>query len=250
MDIRASLTGLRAMVFFSFRKLLSNRRWAIVLLSAVLVGAVMGYSATLEGADADGASDLMNLLMLTFFLPIMALVYGASMIRNEIDDRSITQVITSPLDRRFAYLGYYLALVGALSLVLVLIGAVGWSAYFFLDGLDGDAVSLLPSYSAILVIGSVVYSSLFLALGVLLKQPIYLGLLYVFVWEGFIGSLPGSIGEVTVRQQLRVIASQWIDHGNITFVSGDTMASSVALILITLVTLLLGAVMFREKEIA
>ena len=32
-------------------------------------------------------------------------------------------------------------------------------------------------------------AALFLLLGTLMRQPIYLGLIYIFVWEGFIGSV-------------------------------------------------------------
>jgi ABC-type transport system involved in multi-copper enzyme maturation permease subunit len=106
MDVTLNMVGLRAMLSYSVRKLLTNRRWIIVLLLAALIGVVMGYSASLGAVGAlDQGSDLLNLLVLSFVLPIMAMIFGASMIRNEIDDRSITQVITSPVDRRISYFG-------------------------------------------------------------------------------------------------------------------------------------------------
>ncbi len=89
---------------YSVRKLLTNRRWTIVLTLAVLeTGAVMGYSASLNSSAAlDQGSDLLSLLVLSFVLPVMAMIFGASMIRNEIDDRSITPVDTFPVDRNYS----------------------------------------------------------------------------------------------------------------------------------------------------
>ena len=250
MDTRRTLIELRTMVVFSARKLILNRRWILVLAVAVLVGALMGYSATLEVDHLSFASDLLNLLFLTFFLPIFALIYGASMIRNEIDDRSIVQVITSPMDRRASFIGYFLALTIVLSLMIVITAIVGWSSYFIVAGISLDAVDLLLPYLLVLVLGSVAYSSIFLTSGVILRQPIYLGLFYIFIWEGFVGSIPGAIADMTVRHQLQVIASHWIEYGDISYVTGDALVSAMALVVLTIIMVLIGAFAFREKEIS
>ena len=165
------------------------------------------------------------------------------------DDRSITPVITAPLDRRASYLGYYITLVLAAALILLLVNLVGWSSYFLLTSVSRDAANILLTYSAVLALGVVVYSSLFLLLGVVLKQPIYVGLVYAFVWEGFIGSLPGVISQYTLMHQLKVIASSLLNEGSVIGATGDATWSFVALILVTVVLLVLGAMTFREQEV-
>ena len=249
MDLTLNMTGLRAMVTYSIKKLLTNRRWLIILLLAALVGVVMGYSASLGGNALEQGSNLLNLLVLSFMLPIMAMIFGASMIRNEIDDRSITQVITSPVDRRVSYLGYYLALLVVLAMSLVVITVVGWTGYFLVSGLTGAAMGLLFEYMAVLLLGALVYSSLFLVMGVVLKQPIYLGLIYAFIWEGFIGTFPGAIGNFTIMHQLRVIASSQIQYGSIAEFSGDSGVSLFSLFVVTGLLLVLGAFAFRKKQV-
>lgn len=237
------------MVRFSSRKLLLNRRWILVVLVAALVGAVMLYTANEGEGTLDQGSTLLNTLVLSFMLPILSLIYGASMIRNEIDDRSITQVVTSPLDRRASYLGYYLSLGMVLAIMLFLIGLVGWACFFLPAGMGSEALEMLLSYSLLLVFGSFVYSSLFLAMGVVLKQPIYLGLLYAFVWEGFVGQLPGAIGKITIIYYLKVIGAELIPYGNITDFSNDVVVAIGVLLGLTAVLLLAGAWAFREKEL-
>jgi ABC-type transport system involved in multi-copper enzyme maturation permease subunit len=249
MDVNMNMIGLRAMLTYSIKKLLTNRRWIIVLLLAVLVGVVMGYSSSLNTDPLNQGSNLLNLLVLSFVLPIMAMIFGASMIRNEIDDRSITQVITSPVDRRISYLGYYLSLLIVLAIALIVIASVGWAGYFLVSGVSGESVGLLIGYLAVILLGAIVYSSFFLVIGVILKQPIYLGLIYAFIWEGFIGSFPGAIGSVTIMHQLRIIASGQIRYGSISEISGDAGASFVALFVLTAALLLLGAYAFKEKQV-
>lgn len=250
MDLRLNAVGLRAMMVYSVRKLLTNRRWTIVLVLAILVGVVMGYSSSLNSSDPlDQGSDLLSLLALSFVLPIMAMIFGASMIRNEIDDRSITPVVTSPVDRRISYLGYYLSLLAVLVLSLLLVTSFGWAGYYLVSGISSGAVGLLLAYLGVLMLGAVVYASLFLVMGVVLKQPIYLGLIYAFVWEGFIGSLPGAVGNITIMHQLRVIASSQIHYGSISGFSGDALVSFSSLAVLTAFLLVGGAYAFREKQL-
>jgi ABC-2 type transport system permease protein len=249
MRTEVNLTGLRTMIIFCSKKLLINRRWMLVALVAVLVGGVMGYAATEVEETLSAASDLLNLLILFFFMPILALIYGASMIRNEIDDRSITLVITSPIDRRISYLGYYLSLVLVLSALLMVITTIGWACFFAVKGFDASAFQLLWPYLVTVCLGAIVYGALFLVFGVVLRHPIYLGLVYVFVWEDFIGSIPGAIGEYTLRHHLMVVASAWVDYGEISTVTGEPLLSALTLFLITMIMLALGAWAFWNKEV-
>jgi len=249
MELNYDLIGIRSLFSFSSKKLLLNRRWAIVALMAGLVAVVMMYVASEGNGTIDEGSTLINALILSFLLPIMSLIYGASMIRNEIDDRSITQVITSPMDRRASYLGYYLSLTAVLIVMLVVIELVGWASYFLTIGVDQEALQLLLSYALVLTIGAFVYSSFFLALGVFFRQPIYLGLLYAFVWEGFVGSLPGAIGQLTISYYLKVIGASLIPYGSISEVSGDPVIAALILTALTIFLFAIGAFGFREKEV-
>ena len=248
MDLKSDIIGLRTMFVFSARKLLLHKRWLLAVALGLLVCAVMGYGASQEDADIGTASDMMDMLLLTFLLPVMALIYGASMIRNEMDDRSIIQVITSPLDRRISYLGYYAALTVVLIALMLVITALGGTTFFIIDGAGGALELMLPFMYAI-CIGAAAYSALFLVLGVVFKQPIYLGLFYVFIWEGFVGYQDGAIAQYTIRHQLQVIVSNMVESGNISSVEGDAGMATIVLVVLTVVLLVLGAYAFREKEV-
>jgi ABC-2 type transport system permease protein len=177
------------------------------------------------------------------------MIYGTSLLTNEIEDRSITQVITAPLDRRIAYLGYYLALAVTMTIVLVIINVSGWLAFFSQRGMDSDSLSILAAMTVLSILGGLAYSALFLLAGVLLKKPVFFGLFYAFIWESFIGSIPGAISHYTVRHFVRSIGSEWLELGSIGVYEGSGVGVSIAvLVTATAFMVFLGAVMFREKE--
>ncbi len=245
-----NVIGLRTVAAFSARKLLMNRRWMLVMLLGALVALVMGYAATEDGANMDFASDLMVLLLLAFLLPVLSLIYGASMIRNEMDDRSIVQVITAPLDRRMSYLGYYIGLVMVLCLLITVVTVIGGLAFLAFSPERTGGAQLIITFIVLQYLGVLVYSALFLFLGTLMRQPIYLGLVYIFIWEGFVASVPGSIGNLTIRHQLEVVASELTDLGSVAWTSGDWAVSIVALVVLAVVLVLIGAFVFRQEEVA
>jgi ABC-2 type transport system permease protein len=234
---------------YSIKKILFNKRWLVTLLMLLLVGGIMGYAATQDMDALNDGTTLMDVLILSFIMPVIAMIYGTSLIRNEIEDKSITQVITAPLDRRISYLGYYISLAAALSLIMLLINLVGWLAFFLQKGIDADAINILLAMSSMSVIGALVYSALFLATGVIFAKPVYFGLFYAFIWETFIGSIPGSISHFTVKHFIRSIGAGWLDYGGLgTYEGSGVGASIVVLAGIGVAVLVLGAVMFKEKE--
>ena len=252
--MRGNIIGMLAIIRYSTKKILFSRKAIVTLLIALFVAGVMGYAAS-QNTDAtqeeilNGGTDLMDFLILFFFMPIVAMVYGASIIRDEIDDRSITQILTSPLKREFAYLGYYLSLAISLSIVMVIIVTVGFLSFFGQLGIDGDALGIYADVCILSIIGSLVYSSLYLFISLPLKRPLYFGLFYAFIWEGFIGSLPGRIQEVAIKHYIRSIGTEWIPFGEISkYSASEVVYSSNVLVGVTIIFLIFGIMIFRTKE--
>jgi ABC-type transport system involved in multi-copper enzyme maturation permease subunit len=254
MDMKGDLIGMLAIIRYSTKKILFSRKAIVTVLIALFVAGVMGYAAS-QNSDAtqeeflNGGTNLMDYLILFFFMPVMAMIYGASIIRDEIDDKSITQILTSPLKREFAYIGYYISLAISLSIVMVIIVTVGFLSSFGQVGIDGDSLGIYADVCVLSIIGSLVYSSLFLFISLPFKRPLYLGLFYAFIWEGFIGSMPGKIKEIALKHYIRSIGSDWIDFGEISrYNAAGVGYSSQVLVGITIVFLILGIMMFRVKE--
>lgn len=251
MNLKEVINGILALTLHSVRGLLFSKKALITLLVVLFVAAVMGYAGSQDVEALSDGTNLLDVLVLFFFMPVMAMIFGSSLIRDEIDNRSITHVATSPLDRAFAYVGYYLPLSLAVSISMIVITAAGFVAFFAQQGFTAAAVEIYAELTALVVIGAFAYSSLFLAVSVLFKKPVFFGLFYAFIWEGFIGSIPGAIQKASIKHYLRSIGSEWIDYGDISgFDASGSGASAAILLGLTVFFLVFGAYLFREKELS
>jgi len=252
MDLKRIAAGVVALTLHSTKKLLLSRKVVITFLIAAFVALVMGYAGTQDlGGSLEDGTDLMDRLILFFFMPVMAMIYGSSLIRDEIDDMSITHVATAPLDRVYSYIGYYVPLVITVTVSVIVIATAGFLAFFVQKDVGAEAVEIYFEFATLIVLGSIVYSSLFLAISVVFKKPVFFGLFYAFIWEGMIGSLPGVIQKISVKHYLRSMGSEWIDYGDMSgFEEATGLGDSViVLALLTAVFLVIGAYLFRNKEL-
>jgi len=252
LPLRDQLNGLLTIIVYTFRKVILSRRIIITLLIAAFVSVVALFVAGQDVDRLDEGSNLLDNLILFFFMPVLAMIYGSSLLRDEMDDRSITQVVTSPLDRLVIYTGYYLGLVVSVSAIMLIVLTAGFLSFFGRVGIDGDALSVFGSMAGLMVIGAFVYSALFMAVSVILERPIYFGLFYAFIWEAFIGTIPGKIGTLAIKHYIRSIGEEWIQSGAIsTFKEATAVADSAwVLFILTVILFVYGAYMFRTKEFA
>jgi ABC-2 type transport system permease protein len=258
MDMTKQLTGFWTMIHYTIRKLLLSKRIFISLLILLFIVAIMAYASTLdltqdeidEGkTKIDIGVDMLDNLILFFFLPVMAMIFGSSLVRDEMDDRSITAVVTSPMDRSITFIAYYIGLAVSVSLIMVVIATAGVLSYFGSIGLEGTA-NIYGNMVTLVVLGSFAYSSLFIMISVLLSKPIYFGLFYAFIWEGFIASIPGRIQLLSVKHYVRSLGTHWIDWGDISMYERASSVSDAAwvLVIFSIVSLAIGAFLFRDTE--
>jgi len=187
-EITNNITKILALIKYSTRKILFKKRIIIAFLILLTVIAVMGYAGAQDTDRLTTGSDLLGMLVVWFFMPAISMIYGCSVIRDEIEDKSITQVITSPINKIYAYLSYYISLTICLCLMNIVIITLGFISFFAQKGIDGQAISIYTTFLGLVILGVFVYSSLFLLTSVVFKRPIYFGLFFVFIWEGSIGT--------------------------------------------------------------
>lgn len=258
MDMTKQLTGFWTMIHYTIRKLLLSKRIYITLLILLFIVAVMAYASTLaltEQEIEDGTTKvdigifMLDSLILFFFMPVMAMIYGSSLVRDEMDDRSITAVVTSPMDRVVTFIAYYIGLAISVSVIMLLILTAGFLSYFGSIGLDGTG-NIYGAFAGLMVIGALSYSALFIMVSVMFSKPIYFGLFYAFIWEAFITSIPGRMQLLSVKHYIRSIGIHWIDEVETSVYDGISSASESAwvLVIFSIVVLAIGAFLFRETE--
>ena len=243
------MRGWIALVVYLTRRTLLNRRMLIAAASALLLASLVAYAVSEEMTGIADLTDMLDLFVLSFFLPVIPMIYGSSILRSDIEDNSITLILTSPLNRPMVYVGYRAALFVCVVTAMLIITSAGALTFFGLAGIKKGAPNMYLKTCLLTVIGSIVYSSLYPTISLITKRVIYVGLFYAFIWEGFVGFLPGGIGEFTIRHYVRSIGSSWIEHGGLgTYQGSDVLQSFLLLAALTVALVALGSYLLHIKE--
>ena len=155
-----------------------------------------------------GAFDFYGVVIAFYYvrnaLPLAALFYATALIADEVEGKTITYLLTRPIQRVSVLAGKFAAyLVTTLCLALpavvitffLLTTIRGWSGI-------GALVPELFRDMGVVVLTLVTYGAFFTLMGVLLRRPVIPGLLFLFVWE-LLANAPGYLPRFTITAYLR-----------------------------------------------
>jgi len=182
------------------RALFGRRRFFLLLpLPALMVG-LAALADGLGASPVDWAPPVILGLGLGVVLPVLALVIGAGVLGAEIDDGTIVHILAKPLPRR--------EIILAKLVVAVVVTAVAVGIPMYVTGVMADS----PRFGLGLVVGSTLgaaaYSALFLALSLLTRRPVLVGLVYVLIWEGLLGNVLSGTQVLSIRQYVITVADR------------------------------------------
>jgi ABC-2 type transport system permease protein len=190
-----------AIYLLSMRQLTVKWRLLIVLLLCAVPLAVAAAAGSAAEAPTPSHLDdvLLNGLLASAILPIVVLAVATAAFGNELSDRTLANLTLTPLARWRIALPKLLAAI-TVSLPPLVAGAFGSVLLGFrLIPLDG-AGSAAVAGAVGMAVGVIVYSALFLWVGLVTSHPLAFGLLYVFVWEGLFGTFVNGIKYLSIRQ--------------------------------------------------
>ena len=195
----------RTLALLTARQLLGRRRGLLLFLLAlvpVLVALIYRFGSDhADPAPLEFAPDLLDALVLAAILPLAALIFGTGALGAEIEDGTAVYLLTKPIARRRILL-VKIAVASAATIALVLPATVLTSVTV----LAGDSHALTAAFALAVVVGAIVYCSIFVALSVRTSRALLIGLAYVFVWEAIVTSLFEGTRWVSVRQYMLGLA--------------------------------------------
>ncbi|MEV4492333.1 ABC transporter permease subunit [Micromonospora coxensis] len=207
------------------RGLFGRRRFLMLLpLPAVLV-ALAVLCRSLEVAPADWGPPVLVGLGLAVVLPVVSLVVGTGVLGAEIDDGTVVHVLTKPLPRWQIVLPKLAVATG--------VSAATVAVPIFVAGLLADSVRLGGALAAASALGALAYSALFLAMSLLTRRPVLLGLVYVLIWEGLLGRFVSGTKVLSIQQWVIALA----DRSAPTDLLSTTVSVPVAAVLTGLVAI-------------
>jgi ABC-2 type transport system permease protein len=193
----------RTIAWLTVRQLLARRRAVPVLLLTALP-VVIGILARSQGRVdlAEFVVSINQELIIRIVLPVIALVLGTGGFGAEREEGTAVYLLTKPVARWRIALAK-LATVALLTLVV----ATSASALTSLAVLRGDdAAGATLAFAGAIAIGSIVYSALFVALGVFFRRALAVGLVYVVVWEVAAAQMFAGTRTLSVRQYVTSLA--------------------------------------------
>jgi ABC-2 type transport system permease protein len=184
----------------TLRGLLGKRRYLVLLLlPAALVG-LTALAAASPVAATEWAQTVLVGLGFGVVVPLVALIIGAGVLGTEIDDGTLAHILAKPLARR--------EIIATKLVVAIAATVTAVAPAMFLTGVLTDGPRLAAGLAVGAVLASIAYCALFLALSLLSNRPVLIGLAYVLVWEGLLGTFVGGTRVLSIRQYALAVADK------------------------------------------
>lgn len=218
---------------FHLRRNLGRRGTLLWVVALPLVVAVMRLAF---GVPADAVGQL----TLVYLVPLMSLAFGGGVLREEVEDQTLTYGFTRPVDRA----GIYLARLAA-AVAPVAIATLPAAVLAATDGVNGLWLVVAT------LLGTAAHGALFGLWGLLVRRPTWMGLAYVLVWEQSLQAVPGWLSTMTLRSHLRNLGG--LDQPSMSMLPsadpGPWWVSLLVLATVAVVCMGLAAIIVRRREL-
>jgi ABC-2 type transport system permease protein len=212
--------------YITFRGMLGRRR-ALLLFVLPLILLLLAGGLTITGYnDLNASTAVLQRFALGALLPLLALIAGTGVIGPEIDDGQIMYVLTKPIPRpvivatKFAVA---IAIVVVFAVVPTLVAGVIMS---------GDIPDLAIAFTVGVLVGGVAYSAVFVALAVVSRFAVAIGLLYALVWESLLGNVAPGARKLSILQWSTSVADSLTSATSVT----SEVSLGLAIVLLAIVT--------------
>jgi ABC-2 type transport system permease protein len=247
---------------FFFNQELKSKRTRIFFLISFLPVLILVVTKIVEltnpNADVTAAqifSRAMLIVYIQFLIPILALFFGSSIVNEEVDNKTLVFLTTSPIPKPSIVWGKFVAYV----LLGGIIVNVGLILCFFSVNIDqlGKMVYVKEFFSFLGAgfLALVAYMALFTLLGTIMKKAgVVLGLLFIFGWENLVQYFPGVTQKFTVIHWIKSMLP-YVSEGN-SFLKilmfrlepSSPLESVLVLTIFVIAALTAASFVFKNKE--
>jgi ABC-2 type transport system permease protein len=208
------------------RATLGRRRALLFAIPAVVLIVLTVVLRATSPAGVVWPANVLGTFGFSVLLPLTALIIGTGVLGAEIDDGSVVHLLATPVSRRDVILTKFAVAAGLTALFAAVPELVAGL-------LAPNSGKLAWALFVGALVGSVVYSAVFVLASVLTTRAIAFGLLYVAIWEGVLSNLVGGV-------RILSIAHYALGVANAIYPDQDLQAGlglSTSLILGTVITL-------------
>ncbi len=216
---RPAVGALVTLFVLTLRQHIRGRRLLVLsllfALPGVLAGAVNLVSRFPPAADDLQFALVFNLIPHTL-VPLAALLYAAGIIQDEVEEQTLTYLLLRPLPRWAIYLVKLLATLLVISVLTTAFTAATFAAIALTaggpvtSGLIGQALKTAVA----MTLAQAGYCGLFGLLGLLMRRSLFVGVGYIFLFEGILAGLDTVARRLTIMYYFRVLVLRWLEPSN------------------------------------
>ena len=169
----------------------------------VVLGVFINRAIANSGAEPVEPAQLLDGFTLTIYVPLVVLIFASATLGTLREERTLVYFWLRPIGR------WQIGLAALLSAWLVLIPLISIPTIAF-AAILGDGNDIAGALLSALV-GIFAYGAVFTLLGLVTKRSLVWGLLYILIWEGFIGGLSQTAGRLSIRNYTRSLLGDITD---------------------------------------
>ncbi|MDA0312970.1 MAG: ABC transporter permease subunit [Gemmatimonadetes bacterium] len=172
-------------------------KWRVVIMTTLAALPVFFTAMSVRAVDAPSVSEFEIIVLSTMLAgsiaPLIIVAIASVAFANEIEERTLANLTLSPIPR-------WQIVLPKLAASVVVAGPfiVGSAVLTSFLAFNHDALAIFAVATGILV-GLLMYASVFVWLGLVTKQAIGVGLLYIVLWEGFFSGFVSGIRFFSIR---------------------------------------------------
>jgi ABC-2 type transport system permease protein len=259
LEPRSALRPLLTLFTLTLRQYVRGRRLLVLsllfALPGVLAVVVCLTSRVVPPADNLEFALLLNLIPHTL-APLAALLYASGVIRDDVEEQTLTYLLLRPLPRW----GIYLVKLGAALFVTSVLTAVFTLASLATihlmagESLTAETARRGVTLACAMTLTQVGYCGLFGLLGLLMRRSLLAGVAYIVLFEGLLAAFDTVARRLTVMYYFRVLVLRWLSPSagyewSIDLTTAPGARACISTLLIAgLVLGVVGAVFFARRE--
>jgi ABC-2 type transport system permease protein len=194
-----SIAAIPEIARVTFRQLLGRRRTLLlILLAALPVLLALAFRVAGQTDIERFSRRVFDTITITILLPLVGILFGSGAFGAEIDDGTIVYLLAKPIPR---WVVVAAKAMSAMAVAVLLTGAsAALAGLIDLVPAGNDGVLATEAQVLAMVVGSVCYVALFLALSLFTRRALVIGIGYMLVWEGALSFMLPGIANLSIRQ--------------------------------------------------
>jgi ABC-2 type transport system permease protein len=214
------------------------------LVALGLVGVVVGFALGASDLEdpLESGTRFINTFGLSLLVPVACLVFASSALGDPSEDGTLVYLWLRPVAR------WKIAVAAALASFTVTwpVVVVPLVVAALLTGAGGN---LVLATMAAATAAMIAYTAIFVALGLRVRRALVWGLLYIFIWEGFVATANTTAARLAIRSYSRSLLADITDV-DLRLADFTVAASWLVPTAVAAVALLYTSARLRRQDVA